>query len=237
MIRTICMVVVTALLAVSSAAAQRGPCERPSAPLSDAERAHLQESVAELHSQLRGYVTAEVVPQLVEWKELLDASLELDDLARLNELRAEAAELRRSRIDHVNNIRRAHPDGIDERTSQRHMEFRRQGRAAARAIMSETRQLAEKYREQLELIGAEARPQIGEWRAGVMAIRDEWLAANAQLIEGRPARMHHAPMRFLKDLGPMLGSCDMAVRFMLWSGPERSSDAARPELLWLPDIE
>ncbi len=203
----------------------------------------------QLHEQLSKFRQEQVQPEMLNWKQELDAAMSSDDLQALNELRAEAAELRsemkammKERMKKGMEMRRS-GQRPDKETMRAHREQMEEGREAIKEKMEtmaeKCRPLMKKYDETLESISDKANDKRKEWKETIKQIRDTWKENNEEAIEAarekmsenkdRPRRGH--PMRKMRNHRDMMPDLDCSkgrIRFMLWDGVAPEDDDSGP---------
>lgn len=157
-------------------------------------------AVKELRTSMRTWFTRSVYPTLSTWKRTYDASLSAEDLATLNNLRAQASQLR---------------------TSMRTMSHDER-RAAMHALAEQVKPIAMRSKQTLMQLFSGAKPQLETWRAEAGSIISSWKTAHPD-VEARGGGL---PLKGLlhDDRGGEHGGKRMAVRFLLWDGQLPSAD-------------
>ena len=176
------------------------------------------EERAELREQLLQWAQQRILPQLSEWKKELDAGMKADDLARLNQLRSRAAELRGKVREHLQGLREAWKNEEKEGIIK-HRTALSETRKAWLDILDELEPLAFDYRETLKQIGTKAKPVLQEWKKEGKEIVQQW----AEEHEDQPSVKSLA--RLLKrgnlpgmGIGGSYLKRKRVARFMLWDG-------------------
>lgn len=189
-----------------------------------------REAVAELRERFRAWAQREVIPKLTEWKGMLDAAMSPEDLAILNDLRSRAALLRQTARENAAALRKAWRaedyDGV-----KRHRAQLTEARKELLDILDLATPLAVEYRETLESIGKEAKPQAERWKEEGKRIREEWEEEYGEEIADGSRRFPGRRHLLGGVLNPEVQPSVRAVLFMLWDGRGNivdDGDDARP---------
>lgn len=140
----------------------------------------------ELRDNMRNYKQTEILPQMRQWKSKLDESMSSEDLAKLNELRAKAAEMRGKAREEIKRNRErgnrgegygrgeGRGKGRGYGKGEGSGEGRGKGKGMMREMAKDLKPLAEKYRDVLEQIAGECKEISPQWRENGAKIVEEW---------------------------------------------------------------
>lgn len=203
-------------LMVGTATAQK-PERQP-----DPQRA---EAVKELRETMKSWTQSTIVPVLSQWKAKLDGAMEPADLQKLNELRSQAASMKKEAMEHATAMREAWKNE-DYGTLKSHRDALKGMRDKRKALMEQLKPLAMKYRSTLEEIGKTAKPQVEQWKQEGKEKVEAWTAQHQDLLGGNDGRFK----RMWKRWGKFTGIDNdtkrkiAAARFMLWNGGDFTRD-------------
>lgn len=177
----------------------------------------------ELGRSLAAWARTDVMPELQTWKTRLDNSLTPADLAKLNELRASAAELHARRSTLARSMREAwKSENYDE--LKRTRDAMKNLRAEREAILAELKPIADRSRTTLVAIGETARPKVREWADEARTIGESWWEQHKGTVNPMAAQAIGRLMKHRHDLfmmvEPKLRTKAAAARFMLWNGED-----------------
>lgn len=173
----------------------------------------------ELRTEMRAWFERSVKPTLLEWKLDYDASLSAEDLAALNQLRAEAAAHTKQWAQHKKDHK---ADGRHERHSDADRDARH---AARKAFFERLKPIAERSKEKLTSIFENGEDRIDAWKEEAKAIYTKWRDANPDARKGFKPHCGIGPMGM--DFGYGHHGKRAAIRFMLWDGTMPAEDEAR----------
>jgi hypothetical protein len=173
----------------------------------------------ELFGSLKTWAQSNVLPQLRTWKSKLDGAMSQEDLAKLNDLRARAAQLRKDAMATGMAMRKAWKDENYDALKQNRDKMKSFAEER-KAIFQDLKPLAVKYRSTLEAIGTEAKPKIESWKKEGKDIAQKWMQDHKdQLGDNAHPRMGHmGHMGGMMGLNSEMGRKMAAARFMLWDG-------------------
>jgi hypothetical protein len=180
------------------------------------------EAHKELMGTLKEFARTNVLPQLTTWKGQLDGAMSVEDLQKLNDLRARAAALRDKGISQMRTMREAWTTENYDQIK----ELRQQMKAMKdehRALLEELKPLAEKYRSTLEAIGQDSKPKVENWKQEGKAIFEKWAAEHKDELGEMPHHMGGMMHGFGHKFGGMgkeMRGKMMAAHFMLWDGTD-----------------
>lgn len=181
------------------------------------------EAAKQLGGELTTWARANVLPEAQSWKVRLDGAMTPADLAKLNELRRQAAELRDRRTAAAKTVREAwRSEDYDALKSARTQmkSFSKQ----QEAIFQQLKPIAEANRETLEAIGEIALPKVKQWTEEARAIGERWWEANQESVSPMAAKAIGRLMSHRGDLfamiEPKLRTKIAVARFMLWNGAD-----------------
>jgi hypothetical protein len=181
------------------------------------------EAAKELGTSLTSWARTNVLPAVQSWKTQLDNSLTPADLAKLNELRRQAAALRERRTELAKSMRDAWKSGDYDQLKQDRDAMKALGDERD-AILEQLRPIAEASRATLESIGEAAKPQLKQWADEARTIGEQWWEQNKGTVSPMAAQAIGRLMKHRHDLYAMLEPklrTKMAVaHFMLWNGDD-----------------
>ncbi len=218
--RSLLLLIIVALGLSATAGAQpgRGRLGEGRPPMSPEMKA----AIAELRSDIRGYVEKSILPQLLEWKMKLDNAMDPADLASLNALRARALELRRENRELGQGMRRAWKDEDYTALKDRRDDMKDM-KGEWKALLETLKPLARKHADVLKEIGRAVPPKVELWKSEGRAIAMRWLDRHEGTLPN--ARRALGMIKGMMDLRMFGGARDdgdrrklMAARFMLWDG-------------------
>lgn len=183
--------------------------------------------VKELRTEMRAWFERSVKPTLLEWKRDYDASLSPEDLATLNQLRAEAAAHRKQWAQHKKEHKKEHKrDDNGDGRHDRHSDADREARHAARkAFFERLKPIAERSKEKLTSIFEDGEERIDAWKDEAKAIYTKWREANPDVR--KDCKPHHGIGPMGMDFGIGHHGKRAALRFMLWDGTMPAEDEVR----------
>jgi hypothetical protein len=189
----------------------------------------------ELHTQLQTFAQQKILPTLRQWKAKLDGAMSAEDLATLNGLRDRAAKFHQQMMEHGKAMREAWKNE-DYAALKQHRDAMKGMKDEMRAIMTELKPLAEKYKTTLQAIGEDAKPAMEGWKTEGKSIIEKWKAEHKDQLGDKPAPPMMEPggpmmgpkghgHGMMGPEGPMPGMLGMhgkgaAVWFMLWNGQD-----------------
>lgn len=197
-----------------------------------------KEIFKDLHDQMNQFRKSEVHPEMLKWKAKLDGAMSEEDLATLNELRAQAAELRDKMHEEMKKkreeMKEKYKNGDIER-GERRGRGKRHGRQRGdnnpykdemKEIAEQVIPLAKEYRETLEEIGKTAKASHDEWKEVMKEIFESWKEKYADELEELDGKRKKHMKRGMKRMGPEgffskgENNKKAVIRFMLWDGSE-----------------
>ncbi len=159
------------------------------------------EAVMELHNELREYARTEMAPTMDQWKQTIDATLSADDLARLNEMRAQAAEhmaARKERMEEFKNMSEEERRELREEMRERHEEMRAK-HGEMMSFFKDLTEITARYPDLVQQIKQEGESQKAAMKAGALSIVQDWENEHATEIaaagEHAQARLDHLKAR------------------------------------------
>ncbi|MDZ4745018.1 MAG: T9SS type A sorting domain-containing protein [bacterium] len=173
----------------------------------------------ELRTEMRAWFERSVKPTLLDWKRDYDASLSSEDLATLNQLRAEASAHRKQWAQHKKDHK---VDGRHERHSDADREARH---AARRAFFERLKPIAERSKEKLVSIFENGKDNIETWKEQAKTIMAKWRDEHPEARKGSGHHHGIGPMGI--DFGHGHHGKRAAIRFMLWDGTIPTEDEGR----------
>lgn len=186
---------------------------------------HAQESQSaarkELHTKLSQFAKSEVFPSLRGWKSELDAAMTPADLASLNALRSQAADLRKEARTFTKSMGTAwkNEDYTALKASRDGMKSLAEKRDK---LFAELKPLAIKYSSTLKSIGEVAKPKVETWKEKGREIVKTWAESHKdELKDGK----HSSKLGgFFKQFAGGGDKRKAIAKFMLWNGDENIMD-------------
>lgn len=208
---------------------------------------------SELRAKICEFQKNEVLPFMHDWKTQLDNSMESADLAKLNELRAKAAEMKKTmKMGPPPNGPRGmgnpncNPSDCDKTKCKKQncdpskcdkskcgmMGKGKMGQFGA--IMKDLAPLADKYSASLKTIGESAKPKVEEWAAGIKKIVNDWRASHKNEFENlhMQGKFGIGDMHFGLAHRFDFNRPHLAAMFMLWDGSDLCSGQNPPDPLF-----
>ena len=176
-----------------------------------------------LVTSLGEWARTDVLPEARAWKAELDNSLSPADLAKLNDLRRQAASLRERSKANAKTMREAwKSEDYDALKSAR--AAKKSLAEERRAIIEELKPIAEAGRVTLEAIRERAHPKLRTWTDEARAIGEKWYEEHKETISPVAAHAIGGVMRHRGNLfamlEPKLRTKAAVARFMLWDGED-----------------
>lgn len=176
----------------------------------------------ELRNNVHDYAKKEVFPSLTQWKSELDNAMTKEDLAKLNDLRAKAKELRNGMKAKMMSDMASMDPGKERRKEMK--SDMKETHKAMMDLMQDVKPLAEKYKPALDQIAQKAEPKIKTWKDNFKNIMTKWHEAHKDELKDmkdkRGGMMHPGMMmRMFRDF-PAKDKDRMAAMFMLWDGSD-----------------
>ncbi len=183
------------------------------------------EIAKELREEIKSYTEKNILPEMQQWKALLDNSMAKDDLAKLNELRAKASAIREEMTKEKTSLfneskeEKWSKDELKDKMKDEKKEYK----AELKEIMVQLKPIAEKYTDILKNIGEKAKPKRDEWENGILIIVNNWKNEHKEELENMKGKRKidaHAFKRStgLNKLGFDGDKKKKAAMFMLWDG-------------------
>ncbi len=175
----------------------------------------------ELRSTFVSWAQKEAMPQLREWKGTLDDAMSAEDLAKLNELRAESTQLRNEKRALAKQMREAwKAEGKEARG--KFNEERSALKERRNALMEQLKPLAERYAPTLKQLGEEAKVEAKGWKKEAKSMFLNWMSENKEALvelEDNGGHFgHKGLMKMFRKFKPDMKRKAMVARFMLWDG-------------------
>lgn len=186
-------------------------------------RAQESQSAArkELHTKLSQFAKSEVFPSLRGWKSELDAAMTPADLASLNALRSQAAELRKQARTYAKSMGTAWK--AEDYTALKASRDGMKSLAEKRdKLFAELKPIAVKYSSTLKSIGEVAKPKVETWKEKGREIVKTW--AESHKDELKDGKQFQKLGRFFKQFAGGGDKRKAVARFMLWNGDETIMD-------------
>lgn len=181
----------------------------------------------ELRESIRVFARESILPEMLKWKNQFDAAISADDRAALDDLRRDAKSLRERSRESGRAMRQAwKKEDYDALKANRNS---LKGFAAERRqLMEQLRPIAERNKEILIGLAAQAKPLVASWREHGKELVREWADAHKDVLQGRDGRR---VVRGLLGRYLLFGPLDegargkrAAVRFLLWDGSDFTRD-------------
>lgn len=176
-----------------------------------------REIFKDLHKKVHEYSVENIFPQMLIWKEKLDASMEEDDLALLNGLREKAAEMKKEMRDKIKSHIRDRKKDCDPGNKDKMKKNFRHKKSLMKELAGELKPLAEKYADVLKAIAEDAKPYSEKWKSDIKDIAAAWKEEHSSELE----EMKHFP-RMKKHFNKLfltgLDGRRKTAMFMLWNG-------------------
>jgi hypothetical protein len=181
------------------------------------------EAAKALVGDLTSWARSSVLPEAQRWKNQLDAALSPADLAKLNELRAQAATLRERKGTLARAMREAWTSEDYDALKSARTQMKQLGKERE-AILEQLKPIAVANRATLESIGESAKPKVKEWADEARAIGEKWWEEHKTSISPEAAGAIGRLMKHKHDLygmlEPKLRTKSAVAKFMLWNGDD-----------------
>lgn len=179
----------------------------------------------ELREEIKSYTEKNILPEMQQWKALLDNSMTKEDLAKLNELRAKASaikeEMKKDKLALIEDRKDGEfdRDELKDKMKDETQEYK----AELKEIMVQLKPIAEKYTDILKNIGEKAKPKRDEWENGILIIVNNWKNEHKEELENMKGKRNIDTEAFKRSTGLNKLGFDgdkkkKAAMFMLWDG-------------------
>jgi ElaB/YqjD/DUF883 family membrane-anchored ribosome-binding protein len=180
------------------------------------DKSQKKQIVKELRSEIHSYAKANILPELSKWKQQLDGSMSHEDLAKLNELRAKASEMRKQLREKMKDFWQGSQEEPEEGAEDAKGALHKEGMMD---ILTELKPIAEKYSDVLKDIGKKAKGFFPDWKDGIKEIVKNWKDQHQDELSSmkgfKAGRFMRNPF-FSDDVNKKRA----AARFMLWDGKD-----------------
>ena len=184
----------------------------------------IRQAFSELRASIADYAKSNILPQMLSWKSQLDAALSQDDLIALDALRKKAAALRSKTGASTSAMRKAWKTEDYDKLKQSRETIKSLG-AERKDLLQDLKPIAVKYRDVLEKLGKQAKPQMLEWKEHGKALFSAWHEKHADALQDRGRHMGMGMQRagvmgFGFSMNKEGQRKRAAVRFLLWDGSD-----------------
>lgn len=172
-----------------------------------------KEAKDELRNAIKEYKDINICPQFQEWKKKIDASISADDLGKLNDLRAKAAQLKAQHKADFDQLREK--VRLGEITREDIKGMRGEMKSEMKDILEALKPIAQNNVDLIKSIGEEAKTKAESWKSDIHGIFEAWSEKYADDLADCPnfKDRKHFEMDGMKSKGKRF-----AMRLLLFNG-------------------